>query len=79
MAWDGNPEQLVYDTFLHDCVLHAPPGFSLKLNYHRPTDHDVCQNPGMCYWGSILRDGDLVYRIGEYDGDSGCWHARWPD
>jgi len=87
MAWDGNPEQLVRDEFLF--ALMRPmsanplrrPGVTLTL----PDKHDHnCDAgdgfyAGFCFTGAILKDGDLIYRIGKYDWETKCWHARWPD
>jgi hypothetical protein len=82
MPWDGNPEMLVFDEFLWECHAHPHmhPGSKLTLNFHRQTDHETCRGEAaMCYWGSILNDGEHIYRIGEYANEVNSWHARWPD
>lgn len=84
MAWDGNPEMLVFDKFLIECWLHPHmhPGSKLTINRHRPADHQGCWvERRVCFWGSIYNDGKYIYRIGEYTNEYDCdsWHARWPD
>lgn len=77
-----DPEMLVFDEFLWECLRHPHmhPGNRLVLGFHRPEDHDGCLGEnGMCYWSSLLWQGDTVYRIGQHDRDVNSWWARWPD
>lgn len=81
MAWDNQPEMLVFDEFLGECLHHPHmhPGTTLTLDH--PDGHE-CEivNDRVCFTGSILKDGDAgIYRIGDYEAETNSWWARWPD
>jgi hypothetical protein len=79
-------QQLTFsDEFLTECFLFPQRGFRLVPNQHRAgLGHEYytcCRRGGSgnCYYGSLLWDGDHVYRIGNYNPKDGSWPARWPD
>ncbi|CQD03696.1 hypothetical protein BN000_00624 [Mycobacterium europaeum] len=74
------PVELFTDEYIWESHRGQHPGSRVVLNFHRPSDHDGClEESAMCYWGSLLWMGDVVYRIGEYVRDVHSWWGRWPD
>lgn len=72
-------EMLVFDEFLWECFMHPHmhPGSRLTLG---PTDCPTCHDDHtLCFYGSILWMGDVVYVIGDYEPTTQSWWAKWPD
>lgn len=80
MPWDGHHEMLVFDEFLWECLHHPHmhPGSSLNLS-HDDTHQCEMVNDRVCFSGAIFKDGDEIYRVGEYQDSTNSWWARWPD
>jgi hypothetical protein len=75
-----DPEMLVFDEFLWECLHHPHMHPGSKLTLSHPDQHE-CEmvNDRVCFSGAILWQGDVVYRVGDYEAETNSWWARWPD
>ncbi len=73
-------EMLVFDELLWECLHHPHmhPGARLTL---RHLDGHNCGmvNDRVCFTGSVFWQGDVVYRVDEYEETTNSWWIRWPD